>query len=130
MTIVDGMRKTQEAKESVKTEYKISDQEKDSIGKQIEKYQNYKSTGDVEADKKAGANLLKKMEDGARLDSERLKKQHLDEPKNEEKKIKYYKANDKYKLIAKMTGIDSPAKVALREGLEEAKVKQKKLIVT
>lgn len=43
--------------------------------------------------------------------------------------MKYYKAKDKYTQIAKMTGTDSPAKVAERVALEDAKVRQKKLII-
>lgn len=76
MVIVDGLRTTQEAKEAVKPEYKISDEELQLIGKQIEKYQNYAATGDVEEDKIAGQNLLLKFEDDARLAVDRYKKVH------------------------------------------------------
>jgi hypothetical protein len=83
MTIVDDLRDSQEAKEAVKVVYKISDQEKESLGKQIEKYQNYKATGDAEADKIAGDNLLLKFEDDARLTRDRYKKVHVEDPVNE-----------------------------------------------
>lgn len=59
MKIVNGMRRTFEAKEAkAKVTYKITDREKDSIGTTIEKYQNYKASGDEQKDKVAGKNLL------------------------------------------------------------------------
>jgi len=82
MKIVDGMRTTQESKEAVKPEYKIPAEERESIGKTIEKYQNYNATGDEEQDKIAGVNLLKKFEDNARLAVERYRKSHRAEPED------------------------------------------------
>lgn len=87
MKIVDGMRTTQEAKEATKTEYKISAEERESLGKTIEKYQNYNATGDEEQDKIAGLNLLKKFEDTARLAVERYRKSHRAEPEDDKLKV-------------------------------------------
>lgn len=129
MKIVDGMRTTIETKEAAKPEYKISDEEKESIGKTIEKYQNYNATGDEEQDKVAGKNLLKKFEDNAKQAVDRYQREYRADPEYIEMKKKYFLARDKYKQISKMTGTDSPAKVAERKTLEEAKTKNKKLIV-
>jgi hypothetical protein len=129
MKIVDGMRTTIETKEAAKPEYKISDEEKESIGKTIEKYQNYNATGDEEQDKVAGKNLLKKFEDNAKQAVDRYQREYRADPEYMEMKKKYFLAQDKYKQISKMTGTDSPAKVAERKTLEEAKIKNKKLIV-
>jgi len=129
MRIVTAMRKAMETKEAFKTNYKIADAEKDLIGKQVEKYQNYKATGDAVKDKVAGNNLLKKFEDNARMSVERYKREMNSDPKNEAIKTKYFQMRDKYMTIAKMTGYNSPAKVAVRKDLEEAQANQKKMIV-
>jgi hypothetical protein len=129
MKIVDSMRVTIEAKEATKTAYKITETEKESIGKTIQKYQNYKETDDAEKDKKAGLLLLKKFEDNSRMAVQRYVKIMRDNPKSESAKVKYFQMRDRFMQISKMTGVDSPAKVAIRQNLEEAQKKQKKLIV-
>ena len=82
MKIVNSMRIAIESKEATKKEYKITEVEKDSIGKTIVKYKNYKSgTGDEAKDKKAGLLLLKKFEDNARMAVQRYLKIMRDNPK-------------------------------------------------
>ena len=130
MKIVNGMRRSFEAKEAkAKTTYKITDREKDSIGQTIEKYQNYKASGDEQKDKTAGKNLLQKYENNARMSTERYLGEMRKDPNNESIKTKYYQQKDRYTQIAKMTGYLSPAKIAIRKGLELAKITQKENIV-
>lgn len=130
MKIVKGMRTTVEAKESVKKEYKITEIEKESIGKTITKYKNYKSgSGDEKKDKTAGDLLLKKFEDNSRMAVQRYYKIMIDNPKLESAKVKYYQMKDRFTQISKMTGVESPAKVAIAKNLVEAQKKQKKIIV-
>lgn len=73
--------------------------------------------------------MLKKFEDNAKQAVDRYKREYRADPEYMEMKKKYFLAQDKYKQISKMTGTDSPAKVAERKTLEEAKTKNKKLIV-
>lgn len=63
------------------------------------------------------------------MSTERYLKEMRKDPKNESIKTKYYQQKDRYTQIAKMTGYLSPAKIAVRKGLELAKVTQKKNIV-
>jgi Holliday junction resolvasome RuvABC ATP-dependent DNA helicase subunit len=74
MTIIQrmasGLRAHIERQEAA-TAAKISDQEKDMIGRIIEKYQNYEGSGDAKKDKASGDLMLKKYEDGAKVAMQR-----------------------------------------------------------
>lgn len=106
------MKYQMEAKEAKKDTYKLTETEKESIGKLIEKYQAQFSTAEEEKDRIAGSNLLRKYEDDARITVERDLKKHQEDPNDQLKKVKYYNSREKYLLISKMSGLDSPAKVA------------------
>ena len=125
-----GLRDYIERQEAA-TAAKISDDEKDMIGRIIEKYQNYKSgDGDAEKDKKAGELMLKKYEDGAKVTMNRYMTAFRKEPSDQSLNEKYFLMRERYLTISKMTGPDSPSKVAIKEAYDEALETHKQTTVT
>lgn len=66
--------------------------------------------------------MIKKFEDDARNNVTRYLKIYRENPKSESAKLKYFKMKDQYMQIAKMTGEDSPSKVAVKQAVAKAKV--------
>jgi hypothetical protein len=73
---------------------------------------------------------LRKFEEDAKIAVDKLQKSHEEDPQDENKKIKYYTSKEKYLLISKMTGKDSPAKVTAKKRVETAKKETQKKMVT
>jgi hypothetical protein len=125
-----GLRDYIERKEAA-TAAKISDDEKDMIGRIIEKYQNYKSGDDnAEKDKRAGELMLKKYEDGAKVTMNRYKTAFRKDSSDQATKQKYFLMRERYLTISKMTGPDSPSKVAIKKAYDEALDTHKQTTVT
>jgi hypothetical protein len=75
MTLVMTGEDSVEEEESEEPENKITEVEKDSIAKTIEKYSNFKTgKDDPEKDKRAGHLMLKRFEDNARVTRDKFKK--------------------------------------------------------
>jgi hypothetical protein len=125
-----GLRDHIERQEAA-TAAKISDDEKDMIGRIIEKYQNYKSGDDnAEKDKRAGELMLKKYEDGAKVTMNRYKTAFRKDSSDQATKQKYFLMRERYLTISKMTGPDSPSKVAIKKAYDEALDTHKQTTVT
>jgi len=75
MTLVKTGEESVEEEEAEEPENKITEVEKDSIAKTIEKYSNFKTgKDDPEKDKRAGHLMLKRFEDNARVARDKFKK--------------------------------------------------------